>query len=123
MQMRRIAISSLAGLLLLAPVAFADTVTTTEKTTTYSGVVSSVDPTASTIILKSETATAPSTYTYNEKTVFVDPQGNTVTYEAIKNSPVTVSYIQDGGKMVVTRVQATGPMIQKKTTTTTESVN
>lgn len=95
------------------------TTTTTEKTTTYRGVVSDVNPTSSTIILKSEASSAPTTYTYNKETVFVDPQGNVVSYEVIKDSPVTVSYRQEGDRMIVTKVEATGPRIRKETTTTT----
>jgi hypothetical protein len=43
------------------------TTTTTEKTTTYNGVVSEVNPTSSTIILRSEASSAPKTYTYNKE--------------------------------------------------------
>lgn len=64
--------------------------------------------TASTIILKSETKSAPTTYTYNKETVFVDSQGKIVTYETVKDSPVTVSYVRDGDRMIVTKVTATG---------------
>lgn len=92
---------------------------TTEKTTTYNGVVSDVNPTASTIILKSETQSAPTTYVYNKETVFVDSQGKIVTYETVKNSPVTISYVQDGDRMIVTKVAATAPQVRKETTTTT----
>src|SRR3954467_10306175 len=77
------------------------TTTTTEKTTTYKGVVSDVNPSASTIILRSEGSSAPRTYTYNKETVFVDPQGNVVSYDVIKDSPVTVSYRQEGDRMIV----------------------
>ena len=98
------------------------TTTTTEKTTTYKGVVSEVNPTSSTIILRSEPSAPPKTYTYTKETVFVDPQGQVVTYDVIKDSPVTVSYRQEGDRMIVTKVEATGPRIQhKETTTTTET--
>ncbi len=93
--------------------------TITEKTTTYNGVVSDVNPTASTIILKSETKSSPTTYTYNKDTVFVDSQGKIVTYDTVKDSPVTISYVQDGDRMIVTKVTATGPQVRKETTTTT----
>lgn len=95
------------------------TTTTTEKTTTYKGVVSEVNPSSSTIILRSEGSTAPRTYTYNKETVFVDPQGNVVSYDVIKDSPVTVSYRQEGDRMIVTKVEATGPRVQHRETTTT----
>jgi hypothetical protein len=95
------------------------TTTTTEKTTTYKGVVSEVNPTSSTIILRSEGTSAPRTYTYNKETVFVDPSGNVVSYDVIKDSPVTVSYRQEGDRMIVTKVEATGPRVQRRETTTT----
>ena len=110
------------GLLASVPVSAADTaVTTTEKTTTYSGVVSEVNPTTSTIILKSETAPAPVTYNFTKETVFVDAQGKVVTYETIKNSPVTVEYIKEGDRTIVRRVVATtkpGSVTTRKETTT-----
>jgi hypothetical protein len=94
----------------------------TETTTSYSGTVSEVDPSASRIIIRSETA-APTTYTYNKKTTFVDESGNTVTYEAVRNRPVTVYYTKEGDDMIISRVvvtRPTGGVIQKKETTTEE---
>lgn len=102
--------------------ASADTVQTqrTEKTTTYKGFVSNVDPASSTIILKTETTSAPApTYTYNKETVFLDSAGKIVTYEQVKDSPVTISYVQDGDRVIVTKVEQTGPAVRKETTTTT----
>lgn len=97
--------------------------TTSEKTTTYSGTVSEVDPSSSTIILKSETATAPTRYTYTKETVFTDNSGHVVSYDAIKNSPVTVHYTKDGDRMIVTKVVQTKPAaateMRKETTTET----
>ena len=109
------------GLLGTVPVSLADTVTT-EKTTTYSGVVSEINPTASTIILKSETAPAPVTYNLTKETVFVDGQGKVVTYEAVKNAPVTVEYTKEGERTIVRRVVMTKPgSVTKETTTHTET--
>ena len=107
---------ALAGLVTAASVN-ADTIT--EKTTTYSGTVTEVNPSSSTIILRSQTSSAPTTYTYNKETVFVDPSGNVVSYDVIKDSPVTVSYRQEGDRMIVTKVEATGPRVQRRETTTT----
>ena len=94
----------------------------TEKTTTrYSGTVSRVDPGSSTIILRSEAAPAPQTYTYTKQTTFVDEAGNTVTYEAIQNRPVTVYYTKQGDSMIVSKVEVTnkpGGVIERKETTT-----
>ena len=68
------------GLLGSVRVGLADdtSVTTTTKTTTYTGVVSEINPGTSTIILKSATAPAPVTYNYTKETTFVDAQGNVV---------------------------------------------
>ena len=92
----------------IAASAQAETVVTTSPgTMTFTGTVTQVDPSASTIILKSETAASPVTYTYTPSTVFVDSLGNTVTYEAIRNQPVKVEYSSEGGKTIVKRVVAT----------------
>jgi hypothetical protein len=113
------------GLLGSAPVSLAQTsVTTTEKTTTYSGVVSEINPSSSTIILKSETDPAPVTYTFTKETTFVDAQGKVVSYETIRNSPVTVEYIKEGDRTIVRRVVATRPSVtthKEETTTHTET--
>ena len=91
---------------------------TTQKTTTYTGTVSQVDPSASTIILRSDSAPQPQTYTYNKETIFTDETGKVVTYESIKDSPVTVQYTRDGDRMIVTKVMKQ-PTVRKETTTTT----
>jgi hypothetical protein len=113
------------GLLGSVAISSAETVTTTtEKATTYSGVVSEINPTTSTMIIKSETAPAPVTYTYTKQTAFVDAQGNVVSYETIRNAPVTVEYTKDGDRTIVTRVVATRPatvMHKEETTTHTET--
>lgn len=106
---------ALAGIVTAAPVN-ADTIT--ERTTTYTGTVTEVNPSSSTIILRGEAA-APSTYTYNKETVFVDETGKVVSYETIKDSPVTVTYTRDGDRMTVTKVMKQPTTIRKETTTTT----
>jgi hypothetical protein len=139
MNITRIASTASLGLalgLLASGTAAAETVTTS-KTTTYSGVVSEVNPSSSTIILKSESSPTPVTYTYSKETAFVDSQGNVVTYETIRNSPVTVEYTTEGDQMVVRRVVQTAPVavvpsapavvvpaapvLREKTTTHTET--
>jgi hypothetical protein len=90
-----------------------------EKTTTYTGTVTEVNPTSSTIVLRSESAAAPQTYTYNKETVFVDDAGKVVSYEVLKNSPVTVQYTRDGDRMIVTKVIKQPSTVRKETTTTT----
>lgn len=77
--------------------------TTTEKTTSYRGTVSEFAPGSSTIILKSDSG-APMRYQVNEKTTFVDAQGNVVSRETIQNQPVTVFTDPAGGSTIVSRV-------------------
>lgn len=106
------------GLMTQASVASADETVTTTKSTTYSGVVSEMNPSSSTIILKSESSAAPVTYTYSKETTFVDSAGNPVASSALVNSPVTIEYSNEGGRTVVRRVVQTGPAtIHQKTTT------
>ena len=96
--------------------------TTTEKTTTYRGTVSEIDPSSSTIIVRSETATAPTKYTFTKETVFTDPQGHTVSYESVRNAPVTVYYTREGDRMIVTKVETTKPITtERRESTTTET--
>lgn len=115
--------ASLVSGLALAGLVAAGTVqaqmVTTQKTTTYTGTVSQVDPSASTIILRSESAPQPQTYTYNKETIFTDETGKVVSYEAIKDSPVTVQYTRDGDRMIVTKVMKQPTTVRKETTTTT----
>ena len=114
------------GLLGSVPVGLAaeTSTTTVEKTTTYTGVLSEINPSTSTIILKSETAPAPATYNFTKETAFVDAQGNVVSYETIRNAPVTVEYMKEGDRTIVKRVVATRPATAthtEETTTHTET--
>ena len=128
-------LTSLAAVLSLAAIgatmprgANAETIETTKQvssSTTYSGTVSEIAPSSSTIVIKSESAPQPMRYMFNEKTTFVDASGNTVTQESIRNQPVTVYYSKDGDNMVVSKVVVTKQapsMMEKKTTTTTTEV-
>jgi hypothetical protein len=95
---------------LVASAAYADTVvTTTPGASIYTGTISQVDPSAQTIMLKTETATSPMTITYTPQTTFVDAQGNVVSYQSILNSPVRVEYSTEGGRTIVKRVISVGP--------------
>lgn len=113
---------SAAALLVLATPgpARADSVSTRTETTTYRGTVTDIDPAGSTIILKTQERPDPVRYTINEKTTFVDSAGNVTTREKIRNAPVTIYTMDEGGKQVVTKVVATttsGGTVEKKTTT------
>lgn len=53
-----------------------------------------------------------------KETIFTDESGKVVSYETIKDSPVTVQYTRDGDRMIVTKVMKQ-PTVRKETTTTT----
>jgi len=112
---------ALAGVALSGWMAFAGEVIEkqTTTTTTYSGTVSDISPSSSTIVIKSESSPAPVTYTFNKTTTWVDASGNVITSEQVRNSPVTVHYVKEGDSMVVTKVVASKPSTTKETTTTT----
>lgn len=85
----------------------------TVKTTETMGTISEVSPDR--IMIRSETSTSPTNYTYTKSTTYVDDQGTPVSMETVKSGlPVTVYYTQEGDKMVANKV------VVRQTTTTTE---
>jgi len=117
--MRRITLTTLGVLAVAAVSASADM--TRETTTTYSGTISDLAPSSSTIVLRTEKAQEPTKYVYTEKTAWVDTSGNSVSRETVKNQPVTIYTEKQGDQVVVTKVvtQKSAPVVEKKTTTTT----
>jgi hypothetical protein len=102
---------------LTANVGFAQTETTTTRTTT-SGTISEFSPQA--ITIRSETSPAPLHYTSTKTTTYVDESGNPVSVETVRSGlPVTVFYTRNGDQLVADKV------VVKKTVTsdglTTES--
>jgi len=95
----------------------------TVTTTTYSGTVSEVSPSSSTIVLKSDSPRQVVEYVYNDKTEWLDSAGNRVTVEKVKHQPVTIYYKQDGDQMVVTKVVTQKPRVIEKETTTTRTMD
>lgn len=81
--------------------------TTPGSTQVFMGTVTEVNPTSRTLILTAPDSPSPVTYTYAPDTVFVDQQGRTVTYDAVRNSSVRVEYSSDGGTRIVRRVVVT----------------
>lgn len=81
------------------------------ETKTVTGTVSEVTPT-SRIVVTSSTG-APTTYTLDKKTVFVDESGNVVSYEQVRGQPVKI-YVSESKEqpVVVERV-----VVSKPTTT------
>jgi hypothetical protein len=94
----------------------------TVTTTTYSGTISEVSPSSSTIVLKSESSPQAVEYVYNDKTVWLDSAGNQVTVEKVRHQPVTIYYKQEGDQMVVTKVVTQKPRVIEKETTTTRTM-
>ena len=112
--------ASLIGALGLAPLASAqltERTEVTEKTTTYSGTLTEIEPSSSTIVVRKETSAAPVRYTYTKNTTFVDADGRVVSQELIKNSPVTLYYTKEGDSMIVTKVVTRQPaaVLEKRT--------
>ena len=121
--MKRVSVlcSALAGVALSGSVVLAADVIekSSTSTTTYSGTVSDISPSSSTIVVKSESSSAPVTYHYTKTTSWVDSAGNVITSEQARNSPVTMYYTKEGDTTVVTKVVASKPSMTKETTTTT----
>jgi hypothetical protein len=99
---------------------------TQTTTTTSEGTISEFSP--STIIVKTQDAAAPVSYTYSKTTTYVDENGNPVSMETVKSGlPVTVYYVKDGDNLVASKVVVRtsvippAPALQetKSTTTTT----
>jgi hypothetical protein len=85
---------------------------TSVTTTTSTGTISEFSP--DTIVVRSETSTAPVRYSYSKTTTYVDETGAPVSMELVKSGlPVTVYYVKEGDRMVANRV-----VVRKQTTTT-----
>jgi hypothetical protein len=94
-------------------------------TVTSAGTISEFSP--DTIVVKTDDAAAPVSYTYSKTTTYVDQDGNPVSMETVKSGlPVTVYYVKDGDNLVAskvvvrrTEVQPPATIQDSKTTTTT----
>lgn len=128
----RIAALAVATAGLFATAARADDVTTrVTETRTISGTVSDVTP-SSRIVVTSSTG-APTTYTLDQKTVFVDEAGNVVSYDQVRGQPVKIYVSENKEQPVVvervvvakpaTRVIQTqpAPQVMQRTETRTET--
>lgn len=106
----RIAALAFATAGLFATGARADEVTSREvtETRTFSGTVSDVTP-SSRIVVTSSTG-APTTYTLDKRTVFVDEAGNVVSYDQVRGQPVKI-YVSENKEqpVVVERVVVAKP--------------
>ena len=99
----------------------AATGTTTSSTTTSTGTITAYTPDSDYISFRSTTDTAPVKYYYSKDTSILDPEGNTVTWSAVRpDLPATVYYVREGDRMIVRKIVLSKPtVIEKKETTTT----
>lgn len=113
----RIFALSIATLGLVVASANAEVVSREVHETTVTGTVSEVTP-SSRMVVTSSTG-APTTYTLDKKTVFVDEAGNVVSYEQLRGQPVKI-YVSEGKEqpVVVERVVLSKPV----TSTTTRVI-
>jgi len=82
-------------------------------TTESTGTISEMSP--DTIVVRSETNSTPTNYSYTKSTTYVDEMGAPVSVETVKSGqPVQVYYTREGDRMVADKV------VVRKTTTTTE---
>ena len=104
------------------------TTTTATSTTSSQGMVSSLNPDA--IVIRSDSASVPQSYSFSKTTTYVDENGNPVSIDTVRSgAPVTVFYDHDGDRLVATRVVVRNSdpnaavVEHKKTTTTTTETN
>lgn len=90
------------------------------ETTTYTGTVTELAPSNSTIIVKGASS-APRIYTYDTKTVFLDDLGNVVSYEQVRRRPVKI-YVDDDDNKVVSKVIVTREIDRPATVERRETV-
>jgi hypothetical protein len=99
-------------------------VSTSTSTLSSAGTITAYTPGSDYISFRTTTDTAPVRYYYTKKTTILDPEGNTVTWSAVRpDMPATVWYVKEGDRMVVSKVVLSKPapaaVIEKKETTTT----
>lgn len=112
------------GLCLAPMAAFAQTTTTV---TTSNGAFTEYVPNSETVVVRTETSSAPLRYTVTKQTTIVDEAGAPVAIERISpGSQLAIDYSGSGERLVASRIvvrkQATvktAPVVTEKQTTTT----
>jgi len=100
--------------------AAAGTTTTETSTATSTGTISTYTPGTDYITFRTSTEAAPVRYYYSKDTTILDPEGQTVTWSAVRpDLPATVYYTRDGERMVVRKIVLSKPTVTEKETTTT----
>jgi hypothetical protein len=117
----RTAAIALAAAGILAGPALADETISRQvtETSTISGTVSDVTPSSRIVVTSS--SGAPTTYTLDKRTVFVDETGNVVSYEQVRGQPVKI-YVSESKeqpvvveRVVLSKPAATTRVIEQRT--------
>ena len=99
------------------------TAVTEASTTTAAGTITTYTPGTDYFTFQSRGTTgAPVRYYYTKDTTILDPEGQTVTWSAVRpDLPATVYYVREGDRMLVRKIVLSKPTVveQKETTTTT----
>jgi Tol biopolymer transport system component len=98
------------------------TTTTQATTTTSAGTITAYTPDSDYIMFRTSTDAAPVRYYYTKETTILDPEGQTVTWSAVRpHTPATVYYANVGDRVVVRKIVLSKPttVYKKETTTTT----
>jgi len=98
------------------------TTTTEASTTTATGTITTYTPGTDYIMFRAGTTGTPVRYYYTKDTAILDPEGQVVTWSAVRpDLPATVYYVREGDRMIVRKVVLSNPaaVIEKKETTTT----
>jgi hypothetical protein len=97
--------------------------TTTQQTTTSTvGNIVTYTPNSDYFMFRTESAAAPVRYYYTKDTTVVNPEGQVVTWSAVRpDTPATIYYTHVGNHVVVRKVVLTQPagVIKHEETTTT----
>jgi len=120
-------LTAVAATVLTTLSATAQTAVTT--TTTSAGTITEFSPDS--LVIRTDTATAPLHYRYTKSTTYVDEAGNPVSVETVKSGlPVTVYYSGEGENMVATKVivrktvsTGGGTEVEHKSSTTTTTTD
>lgn len=104
--------------------AFAQTGTTTTTTSLDgTGTITTYTPGSEYITMRTETSAEPVKYYYSKTTTIVDPDGRPVEWSALRpDMPVRYSYVNEGGRMVISKVTLAKPISAYATTTTSPDV-
>jgi len=97
------------------------TAVTETSTTSAIGTIATYTPGTDYITFRTSADAAPVRYYYTKDTTILDPEGQVVTWSAVRpDLPATVYYVRDADRMIVRKIVLSKPaVIEKKETTTT----